>query len=177
MSRRLAHTVLVLALTLFVALPALAKTAASPPLRAAALKSQLSKSSDPCAGVRASYADGSGFHGWTHVNLADGKVQISHTKRGQRPGQGLSLTGKVLVAECKALLRATLAGKLWTVRSKRKVGVPDETRPSLSVAIDGRGSINVTVWAGEARKSRGFARVQQVMLAIAKRISGGKVTY
>lgn len=169
---------LILSLSQVVAAPAQAR---EPPARAAAklieALRKLEGSATPCAGLTASYGDGSGFHGWTHVQLADGKVSVEHTKRGQRPDQGLRLAGAAQANECKALLRAALKGRLWRVRSKRKVGVPDETRPSVSVAVAGAGSFDVTLWANEARKDRDFAAVQQALLAIAKRLSGGKVTY
>lgn len=165
------------ALTIAAALLCCSALAAAAPKKpgppTAALKALAAGKGD-CKKLVASYTDGSGFHGYTRVKVRDGQIAIEHTSPRHR--KVLRYKGELSPQECRALAQQAVAHKLWTVRSKRKTGVPDETRPTISMAV-GKKSFSVTLWANEARGRKGFGAVGKLLLGLARRVSQGTVTY
>ena len=123
----------------------------------------------------ASFEDGSDFHGWTKIRIEKGKVTVSHSGHGNL--KPTSYEGAVRPAECQQLARLVVKGKLWTVTATRKQPFPDETRPRITIGVRGGAKIRVEGWAGDMKGQPAFASVRTHLLAIATRISDGKVTY
>ncbi len=127
-----------------------------------------------CKQLEAKYRDGNGLDGWTHVAVGLGGVQVKRT----RPGKPDELyEGPLQDAECRAMAKNAVAGKLWTVKSKRDYGVPDETEPEITMGVAGIGSFKVSLWDNDADDVPAFAAARRQLVAIAKRVSGGKVAY
>ncbi len=134
----------------------------------------VAEGSRPSADLAVTYADGNGLDGVTSVTVALGAVHVTQT----RPKRAaLEFRGPLLPAEAATLARRALDGKLWTVVPARQHGVPDETRPELRVGVQGAGDVSVALWANEADDVPAFATVREQVLAIAPRVSGGRVTY
>lgn len=128
----------------------------------------------PAARLTGAYADGNGLDGWTHVTLEGGRVKVKRT-RPRKPDAAYE--GALREEEARSLARLALEGKLWTVASTREHGVPDETRPTITLGVEGEGALSVTLWDNEADDVPAFRAVRQALLAIAARVSGGAVTY
>lgn len=134
----------------------------------------LARGASPSDALNASYVDGNGFHGVTTVRIEHGLVSVKQT-RPRRPD--LAFSGPLEPTEAATLARRAVDGKLWTVVPVRVRGVPDETRPEIRLGVEGAGDFAVTLWANEADTVPAFATVREQLLAIAARVSGGRVTY
>ena len=128
----------------------------------------------PVARLVASYADGNGLDGFTHITVSGGQVHVGRTRPGQPDD---SYDGVLTDAEGRALCSAAVEGKLWTVEPKRKTGVPDETRPAITLGMAGDGDFTVQLWDNEADRVPAFASTRTALLAISARVSRGQVTY
>lgn len=167
------HNALAIATALLCS-PAIAAAAPAKPAPPIAALTALAVGKGDCKKLVANYTDGSGFHGYTRVKVRDGQIAIEHTSPRHR--KVLRYTGALSPKECRALAKQAVAHKVWTVKSKRKTGVPDETRPTISMAV-GNKSFSVTLWANEARGHKGFGAISKLLLGLAKRVSQGTVTY
>jgi len=140
----------------------------------AAALAEVGSGSRPCTDLMVAYVDGNGLDGWTHVDVESGRVSVRRTHPG---ADDTSFSGELEEAECRDLARGAADGKLWTVRSEREFGVPDETRPEIRIGVTGAGSFSVQVWANDADDLAPFGEARKRILALASRVSGGAVTY
>lgn len=152
--------------------PRPAKEPSSPHVTIRSLR-EVAEGKRPCAELEVKYADGSGFHGWTYVTIQAGSASIERTRGKAKE----SHSGKLEGGECAGLASQIVSAELWKVKSQRKTGVPDETQPEISFGVTGKGSFRAKLWANEARQAPGFRATQARLLAIAKRVSKGRVTY
>ena len=136
----------------------------------------LAQSEQPCAGLDALFVDGSGFHGWTHVDVRDGRVRVRHNRPG---GPGRTWDGTPTADECRQILQKTLDGELWRAKTYREEGQPDETQPQITIGVASKGSFFVQIWANDTKRkvNRSFVTVKALFLEIAKRVTDGAVTY
>jgi hypothetical protein len=147
--------------------------AGTPPVAAAIKRAVTSQT--PCKQLIARYRVGNAFHGRTWVTIKGSHVEVMHTQAGDRNKSGYQ--GTLASKTCRALLRTAAHGKLWAVVPKIKTGIPDETRPLIAIGIGSHQPAQVQLWDRESRNVKVFAALCRQLLAIAKRVSKGKVTY
>ncbi len=152
--------------------PRPAKEPLSPYVTIGSLR-EVAEGKRPCAELEVKFADGNGLHGWTYVSVAAGSASIERTRGKAKE----SYSGKLKADECVGLAKEIVGAELWKVTSKRDTGVPDETQPEIRFGVTAKGSFGVKLWANEARQEPGFQATQKRLLAIAKRLSNGGVTY
>ena len=95
-----------------------------------------------------------------------------------RPGRpDERYNGKLDDRMCKRMAANAVDGKLWRIRPRRKRGVPDETRPSITMGAKDIGSFTVWTWNNDVQNQRVFAVARGHFVIVMTRISDGKVTY
>lgn len=127
------------------------------------------------ADLSVSYLDGSGFHGFTEVAVAGtGATVVRHSEPGDQNARSYEAT--LPEARVRALVRLLVERQIWTVRNRRAYGVPDETRPTVTVACGGE-RFEVWLWANDVDADPAFGPVRRAFLDIAREVSDGQVTY
>jgi hypothetical protein len=128
----------------------------------------------PCASLKGQYRDGNGTHGYTTVTIDTGQVTVQRTRAGKSVAE---YTGKLPKEMCRAMPRNAVEGRLWRIKPRRETGVPDETKPQITMGAAGSGTFTVSTWDNDIQNQRVFAVARGQFITLATHISGGKVTY
>lgn len=134
----------------------------------------VSERTRPCEDLDATYTDGNRRDGFTYVTVKTGRIDVRRTHR-REPDE--AYTGALSEPECRALVDGALGGELWKSQDTRDHGARGETRPRITLGVDGVGAFTVQVWGNDADGIPAFHSARGHLLAIARRVSGDKVTY
>jgi hypothetical protein len=127
----------------------------------------------PPAEFAVHYRIGDEFSGETEFRLwGDGRYDLRSTVT---PGRATrTFAGQAEAAEVEELVRALKEARIWEATHVRTK--PGEDDPEASIAVEGAGQEErVALWVSEIRESPPFARAQQALLALIRRLSGGEV--
>ena len=134
----------------------------------------IAKGERPCRELRGRYRDGNDTLGTTTISLWGGWAKVVR----RMPGVPEEIyRGRIGRTMCLRLVRNATERRLWRVRQRRRKAVDDETRPLIRLGVKGVGSFTVRVWGFDVQDQPGFAVARGQLLALAIRLSGGKVTF
>jgi len=119
--------------------------------------------------LTASCSESTGLEGASRITLDGGQVMIEEQSRD---GTRRTFEGSLTEDEARALVEGAIEGRIWEARSTDPTGYPDEPRPRIRVAIDGRVLADVEGWRHELRNNEGYEAARDVLDRIAWRVSG-----
>lgn len=119
------------------------------------------------------YHVGSSFSGETDFHLyGDGTYQLWSTVTQDR--QRREYSGQLNTAEVHELVRTMLSVKLWEVKhisTERGLDNPE----ARIIITSGKESFPVVLWVSEIDEVPAFDEVQEKILTLVRRVSGGEV--
>ncbi|MFI9586941.1 hypothetical protein ACIHCQ_35115 [Streptomyces sp. NPDC052236] len=119
------------------------------------------------------YHIGSEFYGETDARFEDnGRYVLWSTVTQGR--ERLEFSGRLDPDEVRGLVELVTRERLWTVRHVRPTQADDDA-PAFLEAGDGVRRARVELWVSEAGSVPEFARVQEAVLDLIRRVSDGAI--
>ncbi len=120
-----------------------------------------------------SYQVGDDFSGATALEcFGNGNYHLESSVTTER--QLAHFDGQVAANEIVSIAQAMVDHKIWNVRHGRPLPGDGEAVPTITIMVDGKAT-KVDCWGGEVVSTPQFAAVQDLILGLIKRISGGQI--